>query len=695
MSLKLPRAIALLWDMLLRRRFLWTYLIFGTALWLLAGSVTLAQTGALTPLPNVQGTGRASPRVDATVTTWGRVTGLTADGFFLQDPTGDGDAATSDGVFVYTYRAPAAEFGVTAGACVRVQGQVEEYYGKTEISRVGVVTASDLCGNGGIVPVELPQLHPGDDQATVLEPLEGMLVRLAWTAGIVHGPAHDYASGERELALLDPAWQRGIGPVHVFHDQPAALIFLSDRLGQELPPVDWGAALHLPAEGLVGVLDYAFGKYQLLPLPGQNLEVGTAIPRPEIELPPLAVDEYGVCTYNAHGLGRGRAQFPDDEEYAQALRRAAAVLAGPLASCTIVALQETGRLEDGVALAEMLAADHGRGYMALALPGPATHDPEFPLTNSFLVDRERVVVRDLRQVQTCTDVDYGIAAPGVCAAGSYAVFDRPPLAAHLTITGSWPAAQELWVISNHWKSKSGDETANAKLRLAQAHAVAAVVTELAADGTPVIVAGDLNDFYGGPAVAALLDQTGLIQPYDWLAPADRYTYLFNGAAQVLDHLLVSPQLTGQTALVQIVHIHADVAGAPSDHDPVVLRLRPTGAAALGGTLRYPGIKVTAEDGAGAPLASTVTDSQGFFRLWGLPPGTVNVRFAAPPWITLSTASATVTVAPGYHPLVDIPQATHAAVTFSVWLAGAAPLKVETAGPPAAPEGQSLEPKAVR
>ena len=52
------------------------------------------------------------------------------NGFHVQDPTGDGNAATSDGVFIY---APGA-VDVLVGDGVRVRGTVSEYNGMTEIT---------------------------------------------------------------------------------------------------------------------------------------------------------------------------------------------------------------------------------------------------------------------------------------------------------------------------------------------------------------------------------------------------------------------------------------------------------------------------------------------------------------------------------------------------------------------------------
>ena len=58
------------------------------------------------------------------------------------------------------------------------------------------------------------------------------------------------------------------------------------------------------------------------------------------------------------------------------------------------------------------------------------------------------------------------------------------------------------------------------------------------------------------------------------APESRYTFNFEGASQVLDHVIVSPSLA-EGAAIEIVHLNSDCSDAKrtSDHDPIVTRLR--------------------------------------------------------------------------------------------------------------------------
>ena len=95
----------------------------------------------------------------------------------------------------------------------------------------------------------------------------------------------------------------------------------------------------------------------------------------------------------------------------------------------------------------------------------------------------------------------------------------------------------------------------------------------------VVVLGDLNDYQFSPAISALRTGTAdgsgpsiLSDLINTLPINQRYTYVFNGVSQVLDHILVS---SGVDAVqYQVVHINAEYADQASDHDPQVVRLQP-------------------------------------------------------------------------------------------------------------------------
>lgn len=96
---------------------------------LLVGSQSAAaDTEAAVRIHDIQGTTRVSPLAGKQVTgVTGIVTGVrtygSSRGFWMQDPQGDDDPATSEGLFVFTSSAPK----VAVGDAVSVNGTVTEY----------------------------------------------------------------------------------------------------------------------------------------------------------------------------------------------------------------------------------------------------------------------------------------------------------------------------------------------------------------------------------------------------------------------------------------------------------------------------------------------------------------------------------------------------------------------------------------
>lgn len=124
----------------------------------------------------IQGSGLATPLAGQTVTTQGIVVSDNEGaspalrGFYLQDLTGDGDPATSDGIFVFNSNNDT----VSLGDIVRVIGAASEFEYQTQVSASSVIK----CGTGTVAPVDIAFPVPSADY---LERYEGMLVRLPQT----------------------------------------------------------------------------------------------------------------------------------------------------------------------------------------------------------------------------------------------------------------------------------------------------------------------------------------------------------------------------------------------------------------------------------------------------------------------------------------------------------------------------------
>ena len=112
-----------------------------------ASNATASATGTISnddfvTLMQIQGHGTASLLNGQTVTTAGNVvTAKKSNGFFMQDPLGDGDPTTSDAIFVFTGATPPVT--VAVGNEVTVTGKVQEFSGSTELSGTPTVTITN------------------------------------------------------------------------------------------------------------------------------------------------------------------------------------------------------------------------------------------------------------------------------------------------------------------------------------------------------------------------------------------------------------------------------------------------------------------------------------------------------------------------------------------------------------------------
>lgn len=247
-------------------------------------------------IPSIQGDGASSPLVpdgsyESTdkVVTQGRVTQLSSGllkGFFLQDGAGDGNDATSDGIFVYTGSAPDPQ--IQPGMALCVEGLVKEYFGFTEIALDNFSPSPlDLAE---VTPVELI-LDP-QDVAGSLERVEGMQVWLSAASDMrVTRPfSYDYDASRNNMVLAHG------GPRFIPTQLHPALTPEAQALAEQnqartlyidtdLKPAD-GVIPYFPGldaeqgyirvgdrvENLAGAIAYSYSNYRLLV--GQDVTLG-------------------------------------------------------------------------------------------------------------------------------------------------------------------------------------------------------------------------------------------------------------------------------------------------------------------------------------------------------------------------------------------------------------------------------------
>jgi predicted extracellular nuclease len=147
--------------------------------------------------------------------------------------------------------------------------------------------------------------------------------------------------------------------------------------------------------------------------------------------------------------------------------------------------------------------------------------------------------------------------------------------------------RNITVVANHLASKSGsaplygteqnsterqeDPTVNGSLdqRRAQAEAVNDYIAPRLADKENIVVLGDFNEFEFISPLETLSENLENLTLRE--RPDERYSYVFEGNSQSLDHILVSNKLSHWTKF-DPVHINAEFAATParsSDHDPLL------------------------------------------------------------------------------------------------------------------------------
>jgi predicted extracellular nuclease len=165
---------------------------------------------------------------------------------------------------------------------------------------------------------------------------------------------------------------------------------------------------------------------------------------------------------------------------------------------------------------------------------------------------------------------------------------RLPLVATFRFSG-----KDVTVVNNHFTSKGGssplfgriqpsaelqeDPTVNGgvDIRRAQAEAVKTFVDNLISTkkAINVVVLGDLNEFEFVSPLNTL--EQSLLNLTETLPENERYSFIFEGNSQSLDHILVSPNLA-LNALFDAIHVNSEFVESSqraSDHDPLVVRLR--------------------------------------------------------------------------------------------------------------------------
>ncbi|MFD4115617.1 endonuclease/exonuclease/phosphatase family protein [Streptomyces niveus] len=566
---------------------------------------------------DIQGSTRISPQAGKSVTnvpgvvTAVRVSG--SRGFWIQDTEPDDDPATSEGVFVFTGSSAPQ---VKVGDSVLVSAKVTEYYpggqssGSQSLTELTAPTTVVLSSGNPLPKAEtidatsVPEAYAPDAKGLSIESLplkpagyaldwfesrEGMLIEIGDSR--VVGASNAYGETWVTTKPKQNPTPRG-GTVYPSYDQLNSGRLLLGSLTGEKVTANVGDTL---SGTTTGPVDYGnFGGYSL-----QATTLGTVKSgglKPEVAKKGKS-DELSVATYNVENLDPTDPQAKFD--------RLAEGIVKNLATPDIVSLEEiqdnNGAKDDGTVAADKTLAQFAAAIQAAGGPAydwrsvdPADKtdggEPGGNIRNVLLFNPKRVdfVDRPGGDATTATKVvttgkngkDITLSAsPGRINPTSDAwKSSRKPLVGEFTFRG-----EQVFVIGNHFNSKGGDQPTHGVFqpptlgsetqRLTQAQEVHDFVAGLLAKDkkAKVVVLGDLNDYQFSKPLTTLTRGGILTDLMDKLPKSERYSYVYDGNSQTLDHILVSPGV--KKPEYDVVHINAEFADQASDHDPQVVRIK--------------------------------------------------------------------------------------------------------------------------
>ncbi|WP_405724876.1 lamin tail domain-containing protein [Streptomyces sp. NBC_01537] len=565
---------------------------------------------------DIQGTTRVSPlKGQSVVGVPGIVTAVRTSGskgYWIQDPTPDADPATSEGVFVYTGSAAPT---VAVGDSVLVSGKVSEYYpatGTQSVTEIGSPVSTTLStGNtlpdavvlddstipGSYTPtndggsIEALTLQPTVYSQDFYESIEGERAQV--TDARVVGATNEYGEMFVTAKPDEHPTKRG-GTIYGAYDQQNTGRIEIVAADGSTPTLNVGDEL---SGTTTGPVDYAsYGGYLLAP---SSATTGTAVDnglKQEVTRKQRG-QELALATYNVENLD----PTDSDDKFARLAKGVVTNLSSP----DIVTLEEiqddNGATDDGTVSAEATLTKFTDAIVAAGGPqyswryiNPVNDqdggEPGGNIRQVFLFNEHRVqfvdrastgdasttavsVVKD-RKGQAHLSASPGRIDPTSTAWNS----SRKPLVGEFKFQG-----ETVFVIANHFNSKGGDQPLHGRYqeparssetqRKLQAEEENAFVDSLlAADPkAQIVAAGDLNDYEFSDAVKTLTDDGDVLTDLiNTLPVSERYSYVYDGNSQTLDHILTSPSITHYD--YDVVHINSEFADQASDHDPQVVRI---------------------------------------------------------------------------------------------------------------------------
>ncbi|MBY6036479.1 chitobiase/beta-hexosaminidase C-terminal domain-containing protein [Fictibacillus nanhaiensis] len=564
---------------------------------------------------DIQGAGHQSPVMNKPVDGVEGIVTHVVDGnnFYMQDSQPDEDEKTSEGILVYK-----KGHGQTKGNVVAVNGLVKEWVLEGYSNKLTTdLAVTEINADKGMISLvaegqELPQstiigmfgrkqpteiidndnfglFDPKEDGIDFYESLEGMLVQ-------INNPSVIAPQKYGEIVVVPDFWKQkelnasgGLNITEKDYNPERIFIDINDSSF-----VAKSGDFFLGS--ITGVVSYGFGNFKVLAnreelpsfIEGRTKQEVTKLHEKHKE---LTIASFNVENFSANESGTS------DEK----VRRIAGSIIQNLNAPDIVGLVEmqdgNGATNDGTTDAKESADRLIREIMAQGGPeyiysdiAPVNNEdggqPGGNIRVGFLYNPKRVSLAEGTKGTAVDAVDFKDGRltlnPGRIDPANPAFDDsRKPLAAQFMFKG-----ESVIVVANHFNSKGGDQPlfgknqppylGSEKQRLEIASVVNGFVKDVKQEDphAKVVLLGDFNDFEFAPALQTLKgdELTNMIEEVPF---KERFTYSYQGNAQVLDHILVTKNMAKKTK-VDIVHINSpfmEEHGRASDHDPVLIQVK--------------------------------------------------------------------------------------------------------------------------
>jgi predicted extracellular nuclease len=596
---------------------------------------------------DIQGSGLTSPLNGAVVTTEGIVTAQKFNnGFFLQtaDASVDADPNTSEGIFVFTSTAPPATAAV--GNRIRVTGTVTEFTPSTNLNQLSIteivsVTSVQVLSTGNPLPAPVALTSADfNDTSTpgTAEKYEGMRVSATnaqATTGaegfITESSATSSTTGVFHIVLTEvdrPFREEGIDILDLFpipagkslprfdHNPERIMVRSRGQVGATAVAIDAETQI----ASLVGVMDYFSGAWAVLPDPTGGIVVSGGKTPAAVSTPgnaDVTIGAFNLLRFFDEVNDSNGAPTLTAAALDKRLTKTSLAICDFLKTPDILGVVEVENLRVLGLLADRINATcaSAPAYVPYLVQGNDVGgiNVGFLVSNRSLGLTNRVEVLEVTQFGKTTVLNNPDGSTSL-------LNDRPPLMLRAIVHHANGETYPVTVYVNHLRSlngvgdagpgSSGWPTENARVgakRTQQAVFLANLVEarQQANPNERIVLLGDFNAFefndgyadvmgiisgnpapepevltYAASPITAPLVNGNLLTPNK----SERYSYIFDGNLQTLDHIVVNETVVLDAADIEVDHarINADfgvhhfgTAGTAlrvSDHDPVRVRI---------------------------------------------------------------------------------------------------------------------------